>query len=99
MAPTLYGLIRSINVLGESLGSSLISVLLKRLRFIFFSCTSACSIPERRTKPDLARCGDEEGSDKMGCTTHAIFERTTLCEGFFVPEHFRLTDNSHGKQP
>lgn len=36
LAPTLYGLIRSINVLGESLGSSLISVLLKRLRFFFF---------------------------------------------------------------
>lgn len=99
MAPTLYGLIRSINVLGESLGSSLISVLLKRLRFVFFSCTSACSIPERRTKPDLARSGDEEGSDKMGCTTHAIFECTTLCEGFLSLSTLGLTDDSHGKQP
>lgn len=103
MAPTLYGLIRSINILSESLGRSLslISVLLKRLRFVFFLRPLLLKCRFSSGEKNKARSGSLVEMRRLATKWDAplaLFLNARLRQGFLSQRTFGLTDNSHGKQ-
>lgn len=66
--------------------------------FFLLKCLLYSGEKNKARSRSLACSGNEEGCSKMGCTIRAIFECTTLCEGFLSLSTLGLTDNSHGTQ-